>query len=344
MPRFELDRRSLLMGALALAACDGAAQPTVAVDRGPAPALKAIAPFPVGTCVYIEALSQPDYIVHLTRHFDQIVAEWQMKMEVIVKENGQLDFSEPDLIAEFARDHGLRLHGHTLTWFSQRPAAFERLLSDRPAFARAYDGYIRAVVGRYRGQAVSWDVVNEPIEENGEGIRGGIWSEAFGPAFIDRAFAVAHEADPQAVLFLNEYDLESRPEKRRTFLRLVETLLKRGVPVGGLGTQCHMSLETPASEIVASMRDLGAFGLPIHVSELYVWMQRDDLDAQARQVSVLAEAFAALPERQRFAFTVWGLRDKDSWRKSEDPRQRPLLLDDNGRPKPAFWAAVDAWS
>jgi endo-1,4-beta-xylanase len=341
------DRRALLIGALALAACEGRAQPARSRPggAGPLPALKDAAPFPVGVAVNTERLADPQELALVARHFDQVTAEWQMKMEVILRADGGFDFAAADQIAGFARAGGLRLFGHTLIWYEQKPEAFARLLGDRAAFERAYRNYILAVAGRYRGQAVAWDVVNEAVTDQADGLRGGLWMDALGPRYIDTAFHLAREADPGAALFLNDYGLE-RADKRRVFLRLAEDLLKRGAPLSGLGTQAHLHTGLSDGAIRTSIRDLASLGLPVHVSELDVRTKgaADPLQDQARVVGAIAGSFAALPERQRFAFTVWGLRDSDSWLVRREGEQGPLLFDDAGAPKPAFRAAIQAWS
>jgi endo-1,4-beta-xylanase len=178
--------------------------------------------------------------------------------------------------------------------------------------------------------------------------------------YMVRAFEQAHAADPDAVLFLNEYNLENIPAKGATFLRLVERLLKLGAPIGGIGNQSHLDIEIPAGRITTFMRDAASLGLPIHVSELDFPMQRDggglpDLRStaerraqQVARVGELAEAFMALPERQRYAFTTWGLRDSDSWLVRPEGRNRPdesaLLLDAQGRANPAYQAVADAFA
>lgn len=351
-------RRALIAAAAALplAACEkpAASQP---VPAAPNVALKDIAPFPVGTCVQTQHLADPAFVALLTRHFDQVTPEWQMKMEYIVQDNGSFRFEAPDAIAAFAKARGMRLFCTSLIWYAQRPAAFERLDTTRISFADAYRNYILAVMGRYRGQAVGWDCVNEPVAEDGEGLRDSLWAQRLGAEdHILRAFEHAAEADPGAVLFLNDYNLENLPRKRVTFLRLVDRLLSRGCRIGGLGTQTHLDVDTPAGAVRQTIAELARFGLPIHLSELDCSLGRKPLDMrsrterlaiQARLAGEAAEAFASLPERQRFAFTVWGVRDKDSWMRvppnAGDGTDQPLLFDDAGRPKAMFSAVARAF-
>lgn len=354
-----LERRGFLGGAFALTACKGRAQDAPTPERGPAPPLKSLAPFAVGCSVMTGELADPAFAALLTRHASQLTPEWEMKMEYILKDDGTFRFDAPDAIAGFARANGMRLYATTLIWYAQKPAAFERIDGSGAAFAQAYRNYILAVAGRYRGQAAGWDAVNEAVAEDGEGLRDCLWSRNLGQEdYMVRAFEHAREADPDAVLFLNDYNLESLPKKRATFMRLVERLLSRGAPLTGLGTQSHIDAGLQPGAVTAAIRELASFGLPIHVSELDVSLKRartmfsDSGDLRARQARLYgeaAEAFASLPARQRFAFTIWGLRDKDSWLRSSKenpspPWDEPLLFDDSGRAKPAFWAVADAFS
>lgn len=333
---------------LRAASTPGAARPTT---------LKAAAPFPVGAAIRTDRLDDPAYAGLVARQFDQVTADWEMKMEIVLAADGRLDWTRPDRIAAFARDNGLRLFGHTLIWYAQDPPAFAPLIGDRAAFEAEFRRYIVQVAGRYAGQAVGWDVVNEAVDDDGVRLRGGYFLQGLGLDYIPLAFRIAKEADPGAILFLNDYNLE-QPTKRATFLRLAERLLRDGVPLGGLGTQSHLSLEQDPAAIGPAMRELASLGLPIHVSEVDVTLQRGRLDprperdlvrVQERLFGALAEAFHALPERQRFAFTAWGVRDQDSWlRKPSESgfgrTDRPLLFDDEGRPKSTFDAVVNAWS
>jgi endo-1,4-beta-xylanase len=339
-------RRAVLAGALALSACHRSADAqTPPVDLPP---LKSVAAFPVGTCVGAEQLKDPVFAALAAAQVSQLTAEWEMKMEYIAADDGSLRFEAPDAIAAFARAHGQRLFGHTLVWYAQSPPAFERL-PPGPAFAEAFGRYISAVVGRYRGLASGWDVVNEAVAEDGVGWRDSLWSRRLGPLdHMVQAFHHAHEADPDVPLFLNDYNLESLPAKRATFLKLAEALLKAGAPLSGLGSQTHVAADLAPGAIGAMLRDLASLGLPVHVSEMDVSITRarglikDRAALQAKQAALYAEAaeaFSQLPPRQRFAVTHWGLRDPDSWLVRENPADTPLLFDAAGRPK----AAAAAW-
>jgi endo-1,4-beta-xylanase len=247
----------------------------------------------------------------------------------------------------------MRLFCHTLVWYAENAVAFTRLDGQAKAFAEAYRNYILTVAGRYRGQAVGWDVVNEAVNEDGEGLRDCLWSRNLGQIdYMRRAFDLAHEAAPDAVLLINDYSLERLPKKRATYLRLVETLLKAGAPLTALGSQSHLIADLAPGAIGAAISDLAGMGLPIHVSEFDIslngasglFTSRDDLvQRQARLAGEIGEAFARLKPAQRFAFTTWGLRDKDSWLRSQKenpspPWDAPLLFDNAGRAKPMLQA------
>jgi endo-1,4-beta-xylanase len=351
-PLGKLTRRAALASTLALAACGRTAksEPQIA-----APPLKSVARLPIGCSVMTGQLNEPAFAGLLSAQVSQLTPEWEMKMEYILQADGSFRFDAPDAIAAFARSHGMKLHGHTLVWYAQDPEPFKRVSG--PAFETAYRNYILVVAGRYRGQCHGWDVVNEPIMEHGEGLRSSLWSQRLGDYdHIVRAFDHAAEADPGAVLFLNDYNLESRPAKRVAFMRLVEQLLKRGCKLGGLGSQTHIDIDLDPLAVPVCLKDLASFGLPVHLSELDistnmkkldVRSSRDKLRLQARQAQAAAEAFMALPARQRYAFTLWGLRDKDSWLRGSagtGPADQPTLFDDAGQPKPAFEAVSSVFS
>jgi len=350
----EFSRRALLALPFALAACDRSASAEAAPRV--VPPLKSIAPFPIGVCVKSNHIDDPSWVTLATTHVSRLTPEWEMKMEYILAEGlGRPRFDGPDRIAAFAAASGMGLHGHTLIWYAQGEQAFAGL--ERARFTREFDLYIATVAGRYRGRVLSWDVVNEPVTDEGSDLRDCHWSRMLGTdGYIIRAFEQARAADPEAVLFLNDYNLENTPRKGATFLKLVERLMKAGAPIGGIGTQSHLDIEIPAGQVAAFLRDAGSLGLPIHVSELDASLRsgrtvdlrsRDQRIAQqSARVGELAEAFMALPAAQRFAFTVWGLRDTDSWLRQgdkDDGQDQPLLFDAGGAPNPMFEAVAGAF-
>lgn len=352
-----LSRRALLASSLALAACDrrldiASAQ---AAPASAVPALRDLAPFTFGTQLISTELATPVIADLAARQFDQVNTGFELKMEYIVQPDGRLRFEGGDRLAAFCRDHDQALHAHTLVWYADTPDWFARLDGSRRAFEATYDGYIREVAGRYAGRARGWDVVNEPVTDEGSSLRESLWSRNLGQdGHFIRAFELAHEADPNAILFTNDYNLESNPTKRRTFLNLVERMLNRGVPIGGIGTQCHVSVDLPRGALTEAMRDIAGLGLPVHVSEfdcslvpdgVFHPSQREREAAQIRLYQEAIESFTALPTAQQYAFTVWGVRDTESWlRRTDwggDPNDRPLLFDDQGQPKPVFWAVAE---
>ncbi|KAK0360643.1 hypothetical protein LTR94_026518, partial [Friedmanniomyces endolithicus] len=333
-----LSRRALVASAAALVGCDRLA--TAETNPPRVPPLKSIAPSPFGAAVRAMQLDDADWVKLARSNVNRLTPEWEMKMEYILA-NGleRPNFDRCDRIAHFAHANGMQMHGHTLIWYSQGREAFQGL--DNPAFDRAFDGYIATLAGRYRGRCASWDVVNEPILDDGSGLRDCHWSQRYGlDGYMMRAFEKARIADPGAALFLNEYNQESVPAKGVQFLKLVERLLKAGCPIDGLGLQSHLWIDVEEGAIAAFMAEVAQFGLAIHVSELDCTLRMDkrvDLRSQAdriarqtARVAELAQAFAALPPRQRFAFTVWGLRDTDSFYREgerDDGKDKPLPFD-----------------
>ncbi|WP_312135761.1 endo-1,4-beta-xylanase [Brevundimonas sp.] len=330
-------------------------------DEGPdplrgIPALKDIAPFPMGTCAMTGQLDDPAWSRLALTHFNQITPEWEMKMEYILTPDGYR-FDASDRIADFCRAHGMHMHGTTLVWYSQGEEAFRGL---SPAdFRRKFDDYIATVAGRYRGKVRGWDVVNEAVAEDGNGLRSHHWSEALGEIdHMVRAFEQARLADAEAVLFINDYNLENNPAKGDTFLRLVERLLKAGAPVGGIGSQSHLDIEIREGQIGRFIQQAAQFGLPIHISELDASLKREGgmpdvrtvskkISQQTDRVKELTESFYALPANQRYALTLWGVRDTDSWLRRpphDDGKDSPLAFEASGQPTAMGRAIADSLS
>ena len=337
-------RRAAIAGTLALAACgDGVAASTKpSASAGRIAPLKAGASYPLGVAAMTGQLDDPIWSGLTTTHFDRLTPEWEMKMEALLGEGDRMDYSRADRLCAWARQNGIEVFGHTLIWYAQSAPRFDRLDGSQRGFGEAYRTYIQDVCTRYRGQVVGWDVVNEPIADDTSGqMRDCIWTRNLGEFdYVRRAFDHAREADPEAALFLNDYNLETNPRKLDGFMRLAERLLEADAPLTGLGTQSHVDCALPSGAIRRTVERLTSLGLKIHVSEIDVSTATGRPERQGAIFAEAAEAVQALPERQRFGLTVWGARDSDSWlRRAEWHRppqpDTPLLFDDQGAAKPA---------
>lgn len=321
------------------------------------PGLKDVAAFPIGAAVSLDRLRRSRVLLELhAKHFSSVTAENDMKMHRIAQGPGAFDFSAPDRMLEFAQAHGQRLFGHTLVWHSATPEWVKGLAADPNALDRFMEEYIRAYVGRYRGKVAGWDVVNEAMNTKGGGYRESVWLQALGQEYIAKAFACAHEADPEAILFYNDFNIERDSEKLDSVLDMIAALQEQDVPISGLGFQMHLRMDVSDETIAESLRMGAATGLQIHLSEVDVIFNRHDdsrgggvqvhgeltnemREQQGEKYRRLASIYrSVVPEAQRFGITLWGTNDGDSWiRPFFGIEDWPCLFDENLKAKPAFF-------
>jgi endo-1,4-beta-xylanase len=218
----------------------------------------------------------------------------------------------------------------------------------------AMQDWITAIVTRYKGKVKAWDVVNEAIADDGSFRTGTSSNDAFywysvlGKSYIANAFTYANQADPAALLFINDYNLESNPVKLDALIALVNELKTMGIPIHGIGTQMHININTSNAGIDNMFTKLAATGLKIHVSELDVRINPGNtspftptqtlLDQQAQKFRYVAESYNRnVPLTQRFGITVWNVTDADSWIVTSLGRDDyPTLFDRNYNRKPSF--------
>lgn len=344
-------RRGWLAGAAALG---GVALTQGCAARTPQPLrpLKSLAPYPLGVAATFTQIGQSDWATLATQHFSRITPEWEMKMEYVLRDDGSLRFDRADALVAFTEQHHMTLHGHNLIWYDYEGGPSFAKLSDKPeAFLAAYADYIAAVVGRYKGRIKSWDVVNEPIKNDGSGLRSCLWQKMLGEDHIPLALTAAHQADPAAKLFLNDYFLETTPAKRATFMKVAERVLKSGAPLHGLGTQTHIQASVKPEMLRDAIRDLASLGLLLHISELDISLDEGALGGvaqprldQIKLVETLLKTYDELPAVQRFGVTIWGLRDSDSWINREPGLtfpDEPVLFDAHGQAKPVAFAFAE---
>jgi endo-1,4-beta-xylanase len=296
-------------------------------------------------------------------HFNSVTPENEMKFASLHPAENVYAFDDADAIVRFARERGMNVRGHTLVWHNQTPdwVFSEDGDPDRPAdrdtLLARMKAHIDTVVRRYRGDVYAWDVVNEAVADEGPDVlRDTKWLRIAGEAYIAKAFEYAHEADPDALLFYNDYN-ECQPAKREKIYGLVRSLLERGVPVHGIGMQAHWNLFTPApDDIRAAIERYASLGVQVQITEMDVSVyghedRRTDLREPTGEMLRLQEEryrqfFAVFREYRDVisGVTFWGVADDRTWLDHFPVRSRknwPLLFDTRHRPKAAFRAVAE---
>ena len=205
-------------------------------------------------------------------HFNAIVAENCMKSEQVQPEEGKFDFSMSDQFVEFGEKNNMWVTGHTLVWHSQAPKWFfvDANGNDvsREVLIERMKKHIYTVVGRYKGRIKGWDVVNEAINDHDGSLRKSKFLQIIGEDYIKLAFQFAHEADPQAELYYNDYSLHN-PVKRKGAVAMLKKLIDQGVKIHAVGEQCHVGLDEPSiEEYERTINDFAALGLKVMVTEM----------------------------------------------------------------------------
>lgn len=313
----------------------------------------------------------------VSKHFNSITPENILKWALVHPEPERYDFAASDRFVEFGQKRGMFIVGHTLVWHNQTPRwVFEDgkgNSADRETLLKRMRDHIFTVVGRYKGRIKGWDVVNEALNQDGT-MRQSSWYKIIGEDYLVQAFKFAHEADPSAELYYNDYDLQL-PAKRAAGVELIKKLKAAGVPIHGVGLQDHNQLEWPSiADEDATLAAFSALGLKIHITELDVdvlprttkigadYAVDDPVTPQlnpyvdrlpdAKQLA-LARRYADLFQvylKHRDAIervTFWGVADGDSWLNNWPMKGRtnyPLLFDRYGRGKPALAAVINTGS
>ena len=295
-----------------------------------------------------------------------VVAENAMKpAEMAAAGEGRYDFSTADALVNSAIARGLKVRGHTLVWHNQVPAWMfvenGQTVSRATLIARL-QRYVTDVVTHFKGRVFAWDVVNEAfsfgehdVKTDADGMRLSPWRTLIGPEFLAIAFRAAAAADPDALLFYNDYETQN-PRKVAAISKLVRRLKSEGIKIDGIGHQAHYTVTHPPMALFESaLIAYGGLGVTQHITELDIALNADLMRNQvsAATPELLAlqaaryEAFFRLFIKHRArvsAVLVWGLDDSHTWLKYWPMKrfEAPLLFDDARQPKPAFWAVLKA--
>ncbi|MFL9481834.1 endo-1,4-beta-xylanase [Chitinophagaceae bacterium LWZ2-11] len=317
--------------------------------------------FPIGVAVSPHAL-KTDEAVLILKQFNSLTPENAMKFGPIHPKENFYNWKDADSIVSFAQLNGLKVRGHNLCWHEQTP---DWLFKDaagnqagKEVLLQRLRDHIFTVVNRYKGKIYAWDVVNEAIDDDStKFLRNSLWYQICGEDFIIKAFEYAHEADPNAVLFYNDYNTE-RPEKRDRVYKLLKQLVDKGVPINGVGLQAHWSLYEPTEiELKAAIDKFSSLGLKVQITELdisiYPWEKnkRDKkpnesdaytADIEKKQADVYKKVFKIFRKYKGIltGVTFWNISDRHTWL-DEYPvtgrKNYPLLFDQNLQPKKAYW-------
>ena len=303
------------------------------------------------------------------QQFNTISPENVLKWQPLEPRPGEFTFRAADRYVQFGESHHLAVIGHTLVWHSQTP---DWVFADatRETLLARMSNHIHTVVGRYRGRIQGWDVVNEALNEDGT-LRKTAWQKIIGDDYLEKAFQMAHAADPAAELYYNDYNLEI-PAKCAGAVRLVKRLQSAGVRIDAVGIQEHVSLKWPSTQMLdRTVTDLAALGVKVNITELDVDVLPSatknvtaDVATRAAQNAALNPYTNGLPDSVQQALaaryadlfrvyrnhgadigrvTFWGVTDGDSWLNNWPVQGRtshPLLFDRAGRPKPAFFSVL----
>jgi len=273
-----------------------------------------------------------------------VTPENEMKWDTIEPSNGSYNFGPGDNIVNFATSHGARVRGHNLVWHSQLPGWVSSLPLNQ--VQGAMEAHITTEVTHYKGKIYAWDVVNEPFNDDGS-YRQDVFYNAFGGGeqYIADAIKTAHAADPNAKLYLNDYNIEGENAKSNAMYTLAQQLLAQGVPLGGIGLESHFIVGQVPSSMQANMQRFAALGLDVAVTELD---DRIPLPASSSNLQQQATDYAnitkwCLSVSRCVGVSQWGVGDADSWIPGTfSGYGAATMYDNNYQPKPAYTATLNA--
>jgi len=326
--------------------------------------------FYIGTALNAEQITGKDTASArvVKEQFSAIVAENCMKSGPIHPKENVYNFTLPDQFVDFGIKNKLFITGHCLVWHSQAPEWMFRDSLDkdvtREVLIRRMKEHIGMVVGRYKGKVKGWDVVNEGIEDDGT-FRKTKYYEIIGEDYIRLAFQFAHEADPEAELYYNDYSM-ANPGRRDGVVAMVKKLKAQGIKIDGIGMQCHIGLDYPdINEFEKSVEAFAALGVKVMITEMDISvlsMPDKNVGAEISRsyeyqkkmnpyIEGLPDSINTAFEKRYLDFfklflkhkdvisrvTTWGVNDGQSWKNNWPMRGRtdyPLLFDRKNQPKP----------
>jgi len=309
-------------------------------------------------------------LANIKANYNIMTPENCMKPQPIHPTEDTYDWAQADTLVKWCTDNNIKVWGHNLCWHSQTANWFFTDAKDptkwasRDTIVKRFQDHIKTVVGRYKGKTYGWDVVNEAINDNGQGteanpenLRNDNWYQGVGKDYLTIAFKTAHEADPDAKLYYNDYNIEQGAVKgtgkHQWSMILLKRLIAEGAPITGVGIQGHWHLDTNLADVEKAIDDYASLGLKVGISELDVTatgtnsgalggggrggpVTDEDFKKQAVMYAKLFDIFNRHAKDME-RVTLWGTNDRRSWRSG----QYPLVYDAQLNPKPAYKAIMD---
>ena len=308
--------------------------------------------FMIGVAVNQRNVTNPEQSALVKKEFNSITAENDMKPEPTEPREGEFNWENADRIANFARQNGIKLRGHCLMWHSQIGRWMTAEGTTKEQFYARMKNHIQAVVSRYKDVIYAWDVVNEAMSDDANATdpyRQSAMYKLCGDEFIEKAFQYAHEADPKALLFYNDYSTVD-PHKRDRIYNMVKKMKAKGIPIDGIGMQAHYNIYYPSEARLDSAITLFKTVVKhIHITEFDIRVNEEmggGLSFSREGATVTDSVKQHLADQYARCFrvfrkhkdvidcvTFWNLGDRDSWLGA---RNYPLPWDENYQPKLAY--------
>ncbi|KAI8812222.1 endo-1,4-beta-xylanase precursor [Cladochytrium replicatum] len=268
----------------------------------------------------------------------------QMKWDATEPQQNVFSYSAAEQIVSFAKANNLLVRGHTLVWHSQLPGWVNNGNWNNATLTAAMKNHIANVAGHFKGQLVHWDVVNEIFNEDGS-LRSSPFSRSIGEAFVAIAFQAARAADPNAKLFINDYNLDYTGAKANAVINIVRKLRGQGIPIDGIGSQAHLVVGQISSSFGSVLQSFANLGVLVALTELDIRTttpaSQSALNQQRTDYKTVVSACLAVANC--VGIEAWGITDKYSWIPQTFSGQGAALpFDSNYQPKPAYYGITDA--
>ncbi|KAF9036212.1 glycoside hydrolase superfamily [Panaeolus papilionaceus] len=276
------------------------------------------------------------------REFNMATPGNSMKWDSTERSRNVFTFSTSDQLVAWAQQRGIQVRGHTCVWHSQLPSWVSNGGFDAATLTSVIQNHVTNVVGHFKGKLYAWDVVNEIFNEDGT-LRSSVFSRTLGESFVEIAFRAARAADPNAKLYINDYNTDGINAKSNALLSLVKRLKAKGVPIDGIGVQAHLIVGQVPSTFQANLAQFASAGVEVAITELDIRTNTPATSASlAQQKTDYRTVFSACKKTPGcVGISTWGLTDKYSWIPGTFPGTgAALLFDSNYNKKPAYDGAV----